>query len=77
MLRLLEEKAVLLNSQYEHHREVIERIICSLLQQVESLVLPLSDLEDAKDYIRDKGKVRCNAKKKAFLFSEKRLLKIM
>lgn len=56
MLRTLQEKAELLNSQYIEYNDSINRLTAELQRNVEMLGFAPADLEDARQYIKDKGK---------------------
>lgn len=57
MLRTLQEKAELLNSQYIEYNDSINRLSTQLQTKVEALGFATADLEDAKTYIQDRGKL--------------------
>ncbi|KAI8143682.1 CRAL-TRIO domain-containing protein [Fennellomyces sp. T-0311] len=53
MLKILQERAVLLNSQYSQHEDDIRRLTERLNRDVELLGFSPDDLDDAKAYIND------------------------
>lgn len=66
MLSLLQEKTVLLNSQYIEYSPVIQHVADRLLRDVELLDMPPIDLAHAKDFVRDHGKQSLFAKQLRF-----------
>lgn len=59
MLSLLQEKTVLLNSQYIEYSQVIQHVADRLLRDVELLDMSPIELAHAKDFVRDHGKYIC------------------
>ena len=50
-----QENVVFMNSQYEDNKELIDRLQTKLLDEVESLDLSIDDLNDTKEYLKDRG----------------------
>lgn len=50
-----QEKVVFLNSQYQDNNELIARVQDTLLKDIVLMKLSIDELNDTKEYIKDKG----------------------
>lgn len=50
-----QEKVVFLNSQYQDNSELIARLQDTLLKDIVLMKLSIDELNDTKEYIKDKG----------------------